>query len=210
MGSAKQRCHACGAIAPTRFVDFKQNIGMVVMRRSVTYCGEFCKPCVHKHFWKATGTTLAVGWLGRISLFVAPVFIVNNIVRYVAVLGMPGPGSADKPSKATAAAVPVAAVPYSPPKVSETGPLPFNSDEQAPEPIELLPAVDPAELLNPYWAGMVGRLKAKESLDAVAADVAAQTGLTADEVSDYVRDRVRRAKAAKAAAAGQVPAVDRV
>jgi hypothetical protein len=210
MGNGKQRCHACGAIAPTRFVDFKQNVGMLVMRRSTNYCGEFCKPCVHKHFWKATGTTLAVGWLGRISMFVAPVYVVNNIVRYVAVLGMPGPGSVDKPGKGTTAtAAPVAAVPYSPPKVS-TRALPFDTDDEAPEPIELLPAVDPAELLKPYWASMVGRLKAKESLDSVSADVAAQTGLTADEVSDYIRDRVRRAKEAKAAAAGQVPAVDRV
>ena len=196
MGS--QRCQACGAVAPTRYVEFKQNVGMLVMRRSKTVAGEFCKPCVHQHFWKTTGTTLAVGWLGRISMIVAPIYVVNNVVRYVSVLGMPGPGG--RVSKAAAeAALPV--MTYTPPpRVSDSAPLPFDDDPAA-EPIELLPDVDPAEVLKPYWAGMVRRIKAKQTLDSVAADVASQTGLTPTEVSDYVKDRVRRAKAAKATAA---------
>ncbi|MGB8355946.1 MAG: hypothetical protein WCD79_18760 [Chthoniobacteraceae bacterium] len=36
-----------------------------------------------------TGITLAVGWLGMISLVVAPIFIVINVVNYLRCLGMP-------------------------------------------------------------------------------------------------------------------------
>ena len=202
------RCQACGIVAPTRFVDFKQNVGMVVLRRSTTVSGYLCKPCVHKHFWKTTGTTLAVGWMSRVSLFIAPVFVVNNVVRYVSVLGMPGVGGAD-PASRTGKAAAVDALPvmtYTPPPVpvADFVPLadfaPLSIDDEPAAEVELLAPLDPAEVLRPHWAGMVARLKGKEPLDAVAADMAARTGLTAAEVSDYVRDRVRRAKAAKAAA----------
>ena len=36
-----------------------------------------------------TLTTLAVGWLGYISLVMAPIFIIGNIVRYVGCLTLP-------------------------------------------------------------------------------------------------------------------------
>ncbi len=203
------RCQSCGAIAPTRYVDFKQNIGMLVARRHSTVAGNLCKPCVHQHFWKMTGTTLAVGWIGQISIFIAPIFVVNNVVRYVSVLGMPGPdgGKAAKPRSAVAMAPTARISPVArsspPPLPVAAEPIPFDDAEEAafepPMAVELLP--DPAEVLKPYWAGMVARIKAKESLADVAADVADQTGLTADEVSDYVKDRVRRANAAKAAKA---------
>ena len=83
-------------------------------------------------------------------------------------------------------------------RLADSGPIPFDEAE----PVELLPDpdLDPAEVLKPHWAGMVARIKAKEPLATVAADVADQTGLTADQVQAYVVDRVQRAKAAKAAA----------
>lgn len=195
-----ERCQACGAVAPTRYVDFKQNIGMLVVRRHKTVAGNLCKPCVHHHFWSMTGTTLAVGWLGQISLFIAPIFVINNVIRYVAVLGMPSPGSKPAggspprlPPRLPAAAAPLV------PRLADSGPLPFDDGSEEATPVEVLPEVTPAELLQPHWAPMVARIKAKEPLAVVAADVAAETGLTPDEVSQYVIDRVNRAKAAKAA-----------
>ncbi|CAN5500377.1 hypothetical protein BH10PLA1_BH10PLA1_22700 [soil metagenome] len=91
-------CQVCGVEAPTKYVEFHQNIGMLVMRRSQSLKGCLCKSCVHSNFWKMTGTTLAVGWLGTISVVIAPFFVLNNLIRYVGVLGMPAvPEGAGKP-----------------------------------------------------------------------------------------------------------------
>lgn len=198
MGNGQQRCQACGALAPTRYVDFRQNVGMLVARRSKTVAGQLCKPCVHQHFWKMTGTTLAVGWLGRISAFMTPVYVVNNVIRYVSVLGMPGPGKLTK--AAAEDALPV--MTYAPPPRGSSAPIPFDPDPAA-EPIDLLAEQDPGLVLRHHWVEMVGRIKAKEPLEAVAADVAGRTGLRAGQVSEYVRSRVQRAKAAKDAATGR-------
>ena len=82
-------CQSCGIEAPTRLVDFHQNIGMLVMRTRRRMNGMLCKRCIHKHFWKMTGTTLVLGPWGTISAIVAPCFIINNVVRYLGVLAMP-------------------------------------------------------------------------------------------------------------------------
>jgi hypothetical protein len=62
---------------------------MLVMRTHRKIDAMLCKNCVNKHFWKMTGTTLFLGPWGMISLFVAPIFIMNNLVRYLGVVGMP-------------------------------------------------------------------------------------------------------------------------
>ena len=82
-------CQACGAEAPTRYVEFYQNIGALVVRFPSSIKGHLCKSCIHHYFWKCTLTTLALGWWGLISLIVTPFFILNNIFRYVLCLGMP-------------------------------------------------------------------------------------------------------------------------
>jgi hypothetical protein len=82
-------CQGCGIEAPTKKVCFYQNIGMLVMRTHRKIDGMLCKNCVNKHFWKMTGTTLFLGPWGMISLVVAPIFVINNVVRYLGALGMP-------------------------------------------------------------------------------------------------------------------------
>lgn len=82
-------CQACGIEAPTRYVEFYQNVGALITRFHKKIRGNLCKGCVHKYFWKMTSTTLAVGWLGMISIIVAPIFILNNLFRYLMCLGMP-------------------------------------------------------------------------------------------------------------------------
>jgi hypothetical protein len=79
----------CGIEAPTTHVEFHQNIGMLVMRRHNYIKGNLCKSCIHKNFAKMTGTTLILGPWGTISLVLAPIFIINNLIRYLRVLGMP-------------------------------------------------------------------------------------------------------------------------
>jgi hypothetical protein len=82
-------CQSCGIEAPTRNVDFHQNIGMLVMRTRRNIKGMLCKKCIHKHFWKMTTTTIFLGPWGTISAIVAPCFVLNNIVRYLGAIGMP-------------------------------------------------------------------------------------------------------------------------
>jgi hypothetical protein len=91
-------CQACGIEAPAKRVEFHQNIGMLVMRRHASIKGNLCKSCIHSQFWKRTGTTLAVGWLGTISLVIAPIFVIMNIVNYLGALGLdPVPPGAKRP-----------------------------------------------------------------------------------------------------------------
>ena len=82
------RCQTCGCDAPTKYVNFHQNIGAVVMRFRKEVKGELCKNCIHSYFWKFTLTTLAVGWLGMISMILAPLFIINNIFYYLTALSL--------------------------------------------------------------------------------------------------------------------------
>ncbi len=81
-------CQHCGIEAPTRYVSFHQNIGMLVMRQSRSISGYLCKSCIHEHFWKFSGITLAIGWLGTVSFIITPFLLLNNLVRYVLCLGM--------------------------------------------------------------------------------------------------------------------------
>lgn len=85
------RCHVCGCRAPTKYVEFYQNIGAFVMRFSESVKGELCKRCINHHFWKCTLITAAVGWFGLISFCLTPFFIINNIVRFCGTIGMKVP-----------------------------------------------------------------------------------------------------------------------
>ena len=88
-GRRRVGCQVCGANAPVKYVEFHQNVGALVVRFHRSVKGNLCKSCIHSKYWSMTGTTLAVGWLGTISLVLAPVFVVSNTVRYIGCLGMP-------------------------------------------------------------------------------------------------------------------------
>ena len=83
-------CQDCGVEAATKYVSFHQNIGVLVMRFSNSVEGYLCKSCIHKHFWKMSGTTFFLGWWGTISFILTPIFLLNNAGRYALCLGMPG------------------------------------------------------------------------------------------------------------------------
>jgi hypothetical protein len=82
-------CQVCGVEAPTKRVEFYQNIGALVMRFSRSVKGNLCKSCIHKKFWRMTLIDLTLGWWGVISLICTPIYIVNNVVRYISCIGMP-------------------------------------------------------------------------------------------------------------------------
>lgn len=81
-------CQDCGANAETKYVEFHQNIGALIVRFPSTIEGYFCKSCIHKHFWSTTTTTFFLGWWGTISFIMTPCFLLNNIGRYLFCLGM--------------------------------------------------------------------------------------------------------------------------
>jgi hypothetical protein len=84
-------CQKCGCEAPTRYVSFHRNIGLLVMRLYEGTEGALCKPCIHKTFWAYTAVNMTVGWLGMISLVLAPAFTLINVYHYLASLGLESP-----------------------------------------------------------------------------------------------------------------------
>jgi len=81
-------CQACGVEAPVKYVEFRQNIGALVVRFSKEVKGNLCKSCIHSHFWSMTLINLSIGWFGYISLVLAPVFSIINIVQYLRAMGL--------------------------------------------------------------------------------------------------------------------------
>ncbi|MBV8885264.1 MAG: hypothetical protein JO235_14890 [Chroococcidiopsidaceae cyanobacterium CP_BM_RX_35] len=91
-------CQSCGVEAQTKYIEFYQNIGALVVRFHKAIKGNLCKSCINKYFWRFTPTTLILGWWGVISFFVTPLFIVNNIIRYLLALKLaPVPAGATAP-----------------------------------------------------------------------------------------------------------------
>ena len=83
------KCQHCDAAAPTRQVVFRQNIGLFLIRFPSRVEGAFCKPCIHRLFWRMTLINLVAGWWGIISFFANIIFILGNIGTYIQCLGMP-------------------------------------------------------------------------------------------------------------------------
>lgn len=84
-------CQSCGREAETRYVEYYQNIGVVLMRFSKHVKGYLCRECTNKYFWSYTGTTLFLGWCGVISFFVTLFILPNNVFRYLGTLGLNAP-----------------------------------------------------------------------------------------------------------------------
>jgi hypothetical protein len=81
-------CQACGRRAPTKYVEFYQNIGALIIRFGKSIKGDLCKTCINKYFWEYTLICLLLGWWGIISFILNWFFLINNIGRYLGTLGM--------------------------------------------------------------------------------------------------------------------------
>jgi hypothetical protein len=99
-------CQHCGIKAPTKYVDFRQNIGMLFARRSMSCQRYLCRPCIGRYFWAYTMTTLVFGWWGLISFCVTPMFLLNNILYYVRALRLPSPNALELGAAGSFYAVP--------------------------------------------------------------------------------------------------------
>jgi hypothetical protein len=84
-------CGLCRRPAQLNPVTFRYNIGMLVARRHATLKGAICKSCIHKTFWKYAAINVSVGWLGYVSLFVAPSFLLINGYHYLRSTGLKAP-----------------------------------------------------------------------------------------------------------------------
>ena len=87
------RCQGCGSSSPTARVSFRRNMGMLLIRRTYKIEGNLCKSCIGKRFTEFTIKNLVFGWWGTISLFVTPVYAIQNVASYFAAMralrGMP-------------------------------------------------------------------------------------------------------------------------
>src|SRR5580704_16268081 len=84
-------CKGCGIDAPTKYVEFYQNIGMFFYRQSTEFKGDLCRTCIGKYFQSYTLTTLFLGWWGLISFVVTPFLLLNNVIRYLLAFRLPKP-----------------------------------------------------------------------------------------------------------------------
>jgi hypothetical protein len=77
----------------TAHVSFHRNVGMLFIRRTYKIEGNLCKSCIKKQFTQFTIKNLLLGWWGTISLFVTPIYAIQNVASYVSAIralrGMP-------------------------------------------------------------------------------------------------------------------------
>ena len=87
------KCQACGSMRPTARVSFHRNMGMLFIRRTYKIEGNLCKSCIKKHFTQFMVKNLLLGWWGTISLFVTPIYAIQNVASYFSAMralrGMP-------------------------------------------------------------------------------------------------------------------------
>jgi len=84
-------CDNCGIPAETKYVEFYENIGLIIIRHSQSIKGSFCKHCINYYFWNFTGKTMLFGWWGIISFVITPFILLNNILRFIFTVGMKKP-----------------------------------------------------------------------------------------------------------------------
>jgi hypothetical protein len=97
--SSRLPCRYCGSTPAVEAV-FQRHTGMVLHGRTETFPGPFCRDCGLSWFRATTSHTLAVGWLGVLSLFLAlPITLVRNVRswRKVVRLGPPMPPAGQQP-----------------------------------------------------------------------------------------------------------------
>lgn len=93
-----QNCQNCGLPAETKYVEFYENVGLLVMRQHRSFKGNLCKSCIDYYFWNSTGKTMLLGWWGIISFIVTPFILLNNLFRFIPTMGMKKPPMSITPS----------------------------------------------------------------------------------------------------------------
>lgn len=107
-------CQACRRNVPTRYFEFYQGIGMLVVRTTRSVKGNLCRRCAKRYFWKLNSMTLLTGWWGMISFVSNIVYIINNVARYMGALTLPDGGDGAFPVQPAVPAAGGAAAPVRP------------------------------------------------------------------------------------------------
>ncbi|HLJ56893.1 MAG TPA: hypothetical protein VKT77_17770 [Chthonomonadaceae bacterium] len=80
-------CEFCKvSTAPTTAAAFRCNIGMFITRFELARQGAFCRNCALKWGLGYSAINLICGWWGLISLIVAPIYLVLNLIVLTAAL----------------------------------------------------------------------------------------------------------------------------
>ena len=84
----KEYCESCGLTVQTKYVEFHENIGMLFARQHRAVKGNLCKSCIDFYFWNLTGKTMLLGWWSMSSVIIAPLILLNNLLRFIFTAGM--------------------------------------------------------------------------------------------------------------------------
>jgi hypothetical protein len=90
-------CQCCQTKAPTKYIEFHQNIGVLYVRFYKNIKGNLCKQCINRYFWEFTTINLICGWWGVISFCITPVIIVTNLIYYLLALSLYLPSTRKTP-----------------------------------------------------------------------------------------------------------------
>jgi hypothetical protein len=77
-------CSVCGADAPTSYVSFQHNIGLIIARIHGSQSGEMCGPCMDQAFGYQLLINGLLGWWSITSLIFTPIFLIWNTASYAA------------------------------------------------------------------------------------------------------------------------------
>lgn len=94
-GPHGQVCEVCGA-QPATAVTVRSHQGMVVIMRTVTRRGVFCRTCGLSVYRRMTSDTLVTGWWGILSVFVTPFIVLGNLGARGALRRLPEPYGASR------------------------------------------------------------------------------------------------------------------
>ncbi|MFI8822394.1 hypothetical protein [Streptomyces sp. NPDC053431] len=94
--SAPHGCEVCGA-QPAAAATVRAHQGMVVVMRTVTRRGVFCRTCGLAVYRQMTSETLVTGWWGLLSFFVTPFVVLGNLGARSVFRRMPEPYGARRP-----------------------------------------------------------------------------------------------------------------
>ncbi len=81
--SSEYVCGECFREGKTVVATFRHNIGLVIVHLSNERYDRYCFGCLNKVFFFKTLLTICVGWIGLVSLLVAPIFVIQNIFNYL-------------------------------------------------------------------------------------------------------------------------------
>jgi hypothetical protein len=83
-------CRLCGGI-PAANVAFNGNVGMLLLFKTLTTPGPFCRDCGLRVFRDMTSETLIMGWWSWVTIIINPFTIIGNLRRRNAIARLAPP-----------------------------------------------------------------------------------------------------------------------